>query len=30
MPVEGPHWELTAEGRDRARQVLDDLRPDAV
>jgi hypothetical protein len=25
MPTEGPHWELTAEGRARAQDVLDDL-----
>jgi manganese/zinc/iron transport system permease protein len=30
MPVEGLHWELTAKGRDRARRILDDLRPSAA
>jgi manganese/zinc/iron transport system permease protein len=30
MPTEGPHWELTAEGRARAQDVLDDLGPRTV
>lgn len=30
MPAEGPHWELTEKGRDRARRALDDLDPRAV
>lgn len=28
MPSEGPHWELTDRGRDRAREVLDGLGRD--